>query len=420
MATVHTDDVLGRLRRLDRLVAAYGHILVASELERPLPSVIPLLTSENVSDVEASGLVKEILRRRGAALVTELEDVERMIRGGKKDPAASAALREVRLAFRQTAHLQAGALARKIGRGAQAGVTSDPQAVSLQKELEAFISGVAHAVREDGVEFEEVFADEDLLTDEDVASAPAAAPAGFPATTAGSTDLPSYKKEEPQGQFDGADGVDRHNGIGSEPLASSWSAGFAPEVGGNGEPLTVVPPEDLTAESEEDPVEPEEEERPLDWLRDRTDVYNEMLARWGAGEAFVPQQSPLVRRGTLDVQRCADLYRELLGGGAAALVDRFVELAASPGYAEDRLRYVRSRIAEGLTAAVPRILALLVADAPLPPDFDDAPGGHRGALAALSAYLGRAVDLFDDASPSQARLRYLSSELRSAIAATPG
>ncbi|HEV8338789.1 MAG TPA: hypothetical protein VGR25_03925 [bacterium] len=423
MAAVRTEDLLGRLRRLDRLVAAFGHILVSSELERPLPSVIPLLVSQELSEAEAGGLIKEILRRGGAALVSDLEELERVIRGGKKDPAIFAALREVRLAFRQTAHLQAGALARKIGRAAQAGVASDPESASLQKELEAFISGVAHAVREDEVEFEEVFADEDLLVAEEDTPAPPPTRHGLPADAAGPPDLPRPRlyKEGPQRYLESVNGADRVNGLGGEQTPSTWNAvGLGPDPGRNGGDASLRPPHDLRPEGEVDQVEAENDERPLEWLRGRIDVYNEMLARWGAGEAFVPQNSPLVRRGTLDVQRCTDLYRELLAAGAIALVDRFEELERTPGYADDWLRYMRSRIAEGLAAAVPRILALLASGEPLPSDLDNAPGGHRGTLAALSAYLGRAADLFDESSPSQARLRYLSSELRSAIGAIPG
>jgi hypothetical protein len=415
MASVHTDDLLGRLRRLDLLITAFGHILVSSELERPLPSVIPLLVSENLSEAGAGGLVKEILRRGGAALVADLEDAERMIRGGKKDPEISAVLREVRLAFRQTARLQAGALARKMGRTAQAGAASGPEIASLQKELEAFISGVARAVREDDTEFEEVFADEDLLTDEEDTPAPDDT-RGLSADAGGPADVPksSLYKEEPETRLDGLNLLD------GEPRPSTWNVnGPGPDLGGNGEYPSLRPPVEPAAQSEEDQVEPEDDERPLEWLRGRIDVYNEMLARWGAGEAFVPESSPLVRRGTLTPQRCADLYRDLLTAGPIRVVDRIEELEAAPGYADERLRYLRSRIAEGLAAGIPRILAQVASGESLPSDLDDTPGGRRGALASLSAYLTRAVDLFDDASPFQARLRYLVTELRSAIGATP-
>lgn len=420
MASVHKDDLLGRLRRLDLLITAFGHILVSSELERPLPSVIPLLVSENLSEADAGGLVKEILRRGGAALVADLEDAERMIRGGKRDPEISAVLREVRLAFRQTARLQAGALARKMGRTAQAGATSGPETASLQKELEAFISGVARAVREDDTEFEEVFADEDLLTGEEDTHPPDDA-GGLPADAGGPADVPTSSpyKEEPESGLDGLNLLD------GEPRPSTWNVnGPGPNLEVNGEYPSLPPPVELAVQSEEDQVEPEdqlepeEDERPLEWLRGRIDVYNEMLARWGAGEAFLPENSPLVRRGTLTPQRCADLYRDLLTAGPIRVADRIEELEAAPGYADDRLRYLRSRIAEGLAAGIPRILAQLASGESLPSDLDDALGGRRGALASLSAYLSRAVDLFDDASPSQARLRYLATELRSAIATT--
>lgn len=392
MATIERDEVRGRLRRLNHLVTAYGYVLIASELDRPLPAVIPLLVSDNLIESEAGDLVKEVLRRGGAALVADLEEVERLIRQGKKDPQISAALRDVHLTFQHTARLHAGALARKMERAVRAGVAAGPEAPSLRKALEAFISGVAHAVREDDVEFEEVFASEDLATD---GEAPVSIEDGRGALEEEQATeepprlspdeeppLPSLYKERPEtprgGQWD-------LNGSDQEAADQEGGAGA--------------------------------KERPLDWLRDRVDVYNEMLARWGAGEAFVPESSPLVRRGRLSPERCAELYHDLLAEGASRLVDRIEEFGAASG-GDDRLRYLRTRIADGLAAGVPRILALLVSAETLPADLDGAPPGSRGALADLTVYLTRAVDLFDEASPQHSRLGYLASELRSALRPT--
>lgn len=394
MAAIDMDELRGRLQRLDHLITAYGHVLIASELERPLPAVIPLLTSNDVTESKAGELVKEILRRGGAALVIDLEEIERLIRQGKKDPQVTAALRGVRLAFRQTARLHAGALARKIGRAAQT-AAAGPTAASLQKELEAFVSGVAHVVKEDDVEFEEVFADEDLLTD---AEAPVSSEHSQASSeVVGGEALPDphrsfLYKEAPEDPTSTAVGLEIETvDAGGEPQPPRWDSNGA---------------------------DPDERERPLDWLRDRVDVYNEMLARWGAGEAFAPKTSPLVRRGVLTPERCAELYHDLLTAGPDRLVDRVEELQALPGGVDDRLRYLRSRIADGLATGVPRILALLVSGDGLPADLDDASRGGRGALANLNAYLTRAVDLFDEASPLHSRLVYLSSELRSAVRST--
>jgi len=411
MAAIDMDELRGRLQRLDHLVTAYGHILIASELERPLPAVIPLLTSDDVTESKAGELVKEILRRGGAALVIDLEEIERLIRQGKKDPQVTAALRGVRLAFRQTARLHASALARRIGRAAQTGAAAGPDAASLQKELEAFVSGVAHVVKEDDVEFEEVFADEDLLTD---AEAPVSSE--HSQASPGEVEaLPDHHrsflyKEEPDADKEEPDVLEEEP-VGPEEDPTSTAVALEIEtVEAGGEPQ---PPS-----WDSNGSDPDERERPLDWLRDRVDVYNEMLARWGTGEVFVPRTSPLVRRGILTPERCADLYHDLLTGGPDRLVDRVEELEALPGGVDDRLRYLRSRIADGLATGVPRILALLVSGESLPADLDDASRGGRGALANLNAYLTRAVDLFDEASPLHSRLVYLSSELRSAVRST--
>ncbi len=402
MTSNDAHELLGRLRRLDQLITAYGHILIASELERPLPAVIPLLTSDDLSDAEAGGLVKEILRRSGAALVADLEEVERLVRQAKKEPEIATELRGVRLAFRQTARLQAGALARKMGRVAQGGAAAGPEAASLQKELQAFIGGVARAVREDDEEFEEVFAGEDLLTDAEepviadgeTAPQPGEAPPDPPRSFL-------YKKEYKE-EPEKAESIWERNGSGPEAATDEGED----------------PSDPATVEHEDGSTAAAEEERPLDWLRDRVDVYNEMLARWGAGETFVPESAALVRREILTPARCGELYRDLLTAGPQRLVDRAEELGAIPGGGDDRLRYLRARIADGLATGVPRILALLVSGEALPADLDDASRGGRGALADLSAYLVRAVDLFDEASPLHSRLGYLASELRSAVRLT--
>lgn len=387
MASIELDEVLGRLRRLNNLVTAYGYVLIASELDRPLPAVIPLLVSDNLSESEAGGLVKEILGRGGAALVADLEEVERLIRQGKKDPQISAALRGVRLTFQHTARLHAGALARKMERAVQLGAAVGPEAPSLQRELEAFISGVAHAVREDDVEFEEVFADEDLVTDGE-----APEPSG--------SALYKEGPESPEGDLaDAASGPTGEEDLGVERVPEMFSSSW-----------------NINASERETEAEQETEggadERSLDWLRDHVDVYNEMLARWGAGEAFIPESSPLVRRGLLTPERCAEVYRDLLAEGATRLADRLHELGTAPGGIDDRLRHLRSRIADGLATGVPRILALLVSGEVLPADLADSPGGSRDALADLTVYLTRGVDLFDEASPQRSRLSYLASELR--------
>lgn len=417
MSSIDAGEVLSRIHRLDQLVTAYGHILIASELDRPLPSVVPLLVGGDLTESDAGGLVKEILRRGGAALLVDLEEVERLVRQAKKDPEITTALRRVRLAFRQTARLHAGALARRLGRDARAGTASGPETGSLQKELETFINGVARAIREDDGEVEEVFADEDLLTgDEEMASEASGSFLSKEAQANGPAPAASVEEPEPAEVTPAVLAADERLSA-DETAPEAETAWPEPEPSPPGpqapepsilEPVEAAPPQD----------DGDAEERPLDWLRDRVDVYNEMLARWGAGEAFVPEASPLVRRGMLTVERCAALYRDLLESGAQGLVARFEELEASPGAADDRLRYLRGRIADGLATALPRILALLASGEPLPPDMAGRSDG-REVFADLSAYLARAVNLFEDASPLHARLSYLASELRGSVPIAP-
>ncbi|MBI3974989.1 MAG: hypothetical protein HY334_01205 [Armatimonadetes bacterium] len=430
MTSIDAGEVLSRLRRLDHLVAAFGHILIASELDRPLPSVLPLLVADDLPEADAGGLVKEILRRGGADLVADLEELERLVRQAKKDAEVTAALRRVRLAFRHTARFHAGALARKLGRAAQAGIPSGPDAGSLQKELEAFISGVARAVRDGDGEIEEVFADEDLLTvDEEVEAAPSGEDDLRVSEPDPTGDASQVRPDEPEAVPDVAESF-----LYKDESALNYkdeSALNGPLVSVDGaepakdDPPAPIAPTELASDEESADgegaawVAPLSEERPLDWLRDRVDVYNEMLARWGAGEAFVPEASPLVRRGMLTAERCAALYQDLLDWGAQRMIERFEELQAAPGEGDDRLRYVRSRIADGLATAVPRVLALLTSGEPLPADRDAVAGGQRRTLADLTAYLTRAVDLFDDASSQHARLSYLASELRTAARPAP-
>ncbi|MCL6650383.1 MAG: hypothetical protein K6U89_18955, partial [Chloroflexi bacterium] len=53
-------EAIARLNRLERLVDAYAHLLTASELDRSLPGLVPLLASVD-GGVDAGAALKEML-----------------------------------------------------------------------------------------------------------------------------------------------------------------------------------------------------------------------------------------------------------------------------------------------------------------------------------------------------------------------
>src|SRR3972149_7249716 len=120
MGAKDIQEAVQRLQHLERLVDAYGHLLIAAELERALPALVPILATGEVTESEAGGLLKEILQRGPSGLLAELEELERIGRA-VKDPQIYAALNRARAMFLYVARYNPAALLGPLARGAEAG-----------------------------------------------------------------------------------------------------------------------------------------------------------------------------------------------------------------------------------------------------------------------------------------------------------
>ncbi len=391
-----------RLQHLERLVDAYGHLLIAAELERALPALVPILATGEVTESEAGGLLKEILQRGPSGLLAELEELERIGRA-VKDPQIYAALNRVRDMFLYVARYNAAVLLRRLEQRAQTG-----PAVPLQKEVQAFMQGVARVAPITGTDLDEVFADEELLGSEQ----PPADRGNGSDEPGGSLVEPLVRSEErtpqhaeviapPTQDLVALDDPPAVEEAVDEPLRAPWlqhseepaaAAEVEPLWGANG-PATV--PDGL-----------------IDWMRDRIEAFNDMLQRWAASERLNPEASPLVRRGRLTPDRCRELYRELLAAGAVPILEHLADLSEANGEAGDQARALRGRIVDGAVGSIPRLLGILSAGEQLDTEVDGVRGEQARVLADLVDYLSRAADLYAAGSPLRDRLHYLARELR--------
>ena len=401
MGAKDIQETVQRLQHLERLVDAYGHLLIAAELERALPALVPILATGEVTESEAGGLLKGILQRGPSGLLAELEELERIGRA-VKDPQIYAALNRVRDMFLYVARYNAAALLRRLEQRAQAG-----PAASLQKEVQAFMQGVARVAPISGTDLDEVFADEELLGSEQ----PPAERGNGSDGPGGSMTEPVVRTEErtPQraealvsptqdlGMLDDPPAVEEAT---DEPLRAPWLPDpEEPAAAAEVEPLRRA--NGSTAVSEES----------LDWMRDRIEAFNDMLQRWAASERLNPEASPLVRRGRLTPDRCRELYRELLAAGAVPILEHLAALSEANGAEGEQARALRGRIVDGAVGSIPRLLGILSAGEQLDTEVDGVRGEQARVLEDLVDYLSRAADLYAAGSPLRDRLLYLAREL---------
>ena len=402
MGAKDIQEAVQRLQHLERLVDAYGHLLIAAELERALPALVPILATGEVTESEAGGLLKEILQRGPSGLLAELEELERIGRA-VKDPQIYAALNRVRDMFLYVARYNAAALLRRLEQGAQAGL-----AASLQKEVQAFMQGVARVAPISATDLDEVFADEELLGSEQPpaergngSDGPGGAMTEPVVRTAERTPQRAEALVSPTQDLGALDDPPAVEEAVDEPLRAPWpqhseepaaESQVAQLAGANGSA-------DVLAES-------------IDSVRDRIEVFNDMLQRWAASERLNPETSPLVRRGRLTPDRCRDLYRELLTAGAVSILDHLASLNEANGEADDQARALRGRIVDGAVGSIPRLLGILSAGEQLDTEVDGVRGEQARVLADLVDYLSRAADLYAAGSPLRDRLHYLARELR--------
>ncbi len=330
-------EALARLARLERLVDVYSYLLTASELDRSLPGLVPILASAD-GGVDAGGALKEMLQRGPSGLLAELEDLERIARAAK-DPQVYAALNRVREGCLYVARYNAAALLRRLDQQGRTG-----PAATLYREVQAFVQEATRLAPLTGAEVVEVFPEEDLP------------------------------------------------GPGTSP------------------PRPPAPRETAEAGARTD-----EALDALNWVRERVEVFNDMLQRWAAGEPLDAESSPLVRRGRLTAPRCRELYDELLQTGAVSAVARLAALRRADDEIEDEVRVLRGRIVDGAVTAVPRLLGVLSTAGRLDTRAGGAAVDPAAVLADLVEYLALAADLYDSGSPLRDRLLYLAAELRAAL-----
>jgi len=160
------EEALRRCVRLGELVQAYGDMLIAYELDRPLPSLIPPLTaSGQVTKAQASVLLKDVLQRGGVQLVADFEELARAARQSK-DPEVLAAVDRVRQALRHTARYNGAALAHKVETVSESDPAARFEAESLRKEVQAFLEAVGRAIPMAEPKIEEIFPDDDAPASE--------------------------------------------------------------------------------------------------------------------------------------------------------------------------------------------------------------------------------------------------------------
>ncbi len=356
MAPLDTRDLAHKLEQIEKRIGAYGYLLIASELGRPLPGLVPVLASAGIAEAEAGPLLKESLQRGGTQLLADLEDLERIARQAK-DLEVFAVLNRIRQLGHFVSRYNAAALLQRLEPSAHV----SPATASLHKEVEAFrhaagrLAPGTHDVEED-------FAEEDL-------------PSGEPAAD---ISLPV------RGDAQEADAPPAHPPEDQAPRPT----------------VVEFPPDDGGA---------------VGWLRDRVEVFNDILRRWAFEESLDPETSPLVRRGQLSAEQCRALYAELLAEGAARLVPRCRELDVAGGEEGEQARALRGRIVDGADGAVPRLVGLLSAGVPVHTEIDGLAIEQTQVIADLNDYLRGAADLYDESSPLRARLLFLADEVSAAL-----
>lgn len=159
-------EFLQQLERLDQLVEMYGTMLVAYELDRPLSSLMPILTeSEELSEAEASGLAREVLRQGGVQLVVEFENLAWLARQ-VKGPEVRAATDRLRRRLWLTARYNGATLARRLEAAPDANSTPGVDADARRKDVQAFVEGVARVIPTTELETDDIFASTEVPTDQ--------------------------------------------------------------------------------------------------------------------------------------------------------------------------------------------------------------------------------------------------------------
>lgn len=402
MAAPASRDFGQRMERLDRMVDAYGHLLTASELERSLPGLVRILAAQGVKETEAAVLLKDILKGGGAQLLAELDEVERIARQ-LKDNEVFTTLNRVRSSFQFVAMYNAPPLLRHLEKTASA----SPAAASLQKEVQAFISRVARGIAGTYAEGDDLFAEEDMPGETATARpAPASEPAQprseappwRPAT--GPVPVPA-DSAQPPAVLEPA-----------SPEETAPDAILAPWLSAETDALSAPPKEARPASTRPAAAGGAE----VEWVRERIDVFNEILLRWAANDLLDPETSPLVRRGQISAERSRPLYQELLAAGPSPILERLATLSDANGELDEDARGLRSRIIDGALAAVPRLLGHLARGGHLDLDLQGADADEGRVLADLTDYLAAAAELYDAGSPLRGRLIYLATELHTVLA----
>lgn len=166
MNAMDKKELLSQLEHLDQLVEMYGTMLVAYELDRPLSSLMPMLTeSEELSEVEASGLAREVLRQGGAQLVVDFENLAWLARQAK-GPEVRAATDRLRRRLWLTARYNGATLARRMEAVPDASSTPGLDADARRKDVEAFVEGVARVIPTTELETDDIFSSDGVPTDQ--------------------------------------------------------------------------------------------------------------------------------------------------------------------------------------------------------------------------------------------------------------
>lgn len=373
------DEVLARLDSLYHLVTAYGALLTALELQRPLSAATAWLEEEDLGGARPADLVRELASRGGTALAQALVEVGTAA-ALRHDRPTREALERLQAHAGRVARFNAAALLTSLTVPGATGLATAIEREALQREVQAFVQAVEHLTAV--VRSEARPAALAASPPRPTRDAPACPPRDLPAhaatvETSADRDLPAHAPDEEGGA------AARGSDIASAPDAGSAAA-----------PVHHLPALPL----------PEACER----LRDLVEVFQDVLQGL-AGDRQPDAASPLVRSGRIPADRYAALAEELARGGGGLILDELLALEEAGAPAE-QLDPIRRRLIDGVVITVPRVLSRL---STMPHDA----GREERAwlLHDLTTFVARLADLCAEGSLLRQRFRELTLALRARL-----
>lgn len=373
------DEVLARLDSLYHLVTAYGALLTALELQRPLSAATAWLEEEDLGGARPADLVRELASRGGAALAQALVEVGTAA-ALRHDRPTREALERLQAHAGRVARFNAAALLTSLTVPGATGLATAIEREALQREVQAFVQAVEHltaAIRSEGRPSGLAASPPRPTRD-----APARPPRDLPARAA--TVETSADRDLPAHAPDGEGGA----------AARGSDIASAPDAGRAAAPGHRLPALPL----------PEACER----LRDLVEVFQDVLQGLADRQPDAAA-SPLVRSGRIPADRYAALAEELARGGGGLILDELLALEEAGAPAE-QLDPIRRRLIDGVVTTVPRVLSRL---STMPHDA----GREERAwlLHDLTTFVARLADLCAEGSLLRQRFREMTLALRARL-----